>query len=100
VYSNNPHTTDDLKMAITEYIRNVDRVILNTVFENAVQRVNKRLVTGGGHFNITFNLFCNNQMHRDFSITLYNVTLRRFRVTIVAVVQQYALHILIVCLWP
>jgi hypothetical protein len=26
----NPHTIDDLKMAITEYIRNTDRAILNT----------------------------------------------------------------------
>jgi hypothetical protein len=34
VYSNNPHKTDDLKMAITEYIQNVDRAILKTVFEN------------------------------------------------------------------
>jgi hypothetical protein len=34
----------------TEYIRNVDRAILNTVFENTVQRVNKCLETGGGHF--------------------------------------------------
>jgi predicted transcriptional regulator len=50
VYSNNPHKTDELKMAITEYIRNVDRAILNTVFENTVQRVNKCLETGGGHF--------------------------------------------------
>jgi 6-pyruvoyl-tetrahydropterin synthase len=41
---------DDLKMAITEYIRNVDRAILNTVFENTVRRVNKYLETGGGHF--------------------------------------------------
>jgi hypothetical protein len=49
-YSNNPHTIDHLKMAITEYIRNVDRAILNTVFENTVRRVNKRLETGGGHF--------------------------------------------------
>jgi hypothetical protein len=46
----NPHTTDDLKMAITEYIRNVDRAILNTVFENTVRRVNRCLETGGGHF--------------------------------------------------
>jgi len=50
VYSNNSHTTDDLKTAITEYIRNVDRAILNTVFENIVQRVNKCLETGRGHF--------------------------------------------------
>jgi predicted transcriptional regulator len=48
--TNSPHTIDELKMAITEYIRNVDRAILNTVFENTVQRVNKRLETGGGHF--------------------------------------------------
>jgi hypothetical protein len=49
VYSNNPHTIDDLKMAITEYIRNVDLAILNTVFENTVRRVNKCLETGWGH---------------------------------------------------
>jgi hypothetical protein len=50
MYSNNSHTIDDLKMAITEYIRNVDRAILNTVFENTVRRVNKYLETGGGQF--------------------------------------------------
>jgi len=47
---NNTHTIDDLKMAITEYIRTVDRAILNTVFENTVRRVNKCLETGRGHF--------------------------------------------------
>jgi len=47
---NNPHTIDDLKIAITEYIRNVDRAMLNTVFENTVRRVNKCLENGGGHF--------------------------------------------------
>jgi hypothetical protein len=41
---------DNFKMAITEYIRNVDRAILNTVFENRVRRVNKFMETGGGHF--------------------------------------------------
>jgi hypothetical protein len=51
VHSNNPHTTDDLKMAIAEYIRNVDdHAVLSTVFENTVQCVNKCLETGGGHF--------------------------------------------------
>jgi hypothetical protein len=49
VHSNNPHTNDDLKMAIAEYIRNVDRAILNTVFENTVRRV-KCLETGEEHF--------------------------------------------------
>jgi len=37
-------------MVITEYSRNVDRAILNTVCENTVRRVNKCLETGGGHF--------------------------------------------------
>jgi hypothetical protein len=41
---------DDLKMAITQYIRNFDRAILNTLFENTARRVNKCLETGGGHF--------------------------------------------------
>jgi len=44
------HTIDGLKMAITEYIWNMDRAILNTLFENTVRRVNKCLETGGGHF--------------------------------------------------
>jgi len=44
------HTTDELKMTITEYIQNVDRAVLNTVFEDTVRRVNKSLETGGGHF--------------------------------------------------
>ena len=35
-------------LIITEYIQNVDRAILNTVFENTVRRVNKCLETGGG----------------------------------------------------
>jgi len=42
--------TDDFKMAITEYIRNVDRAILKTVFENTVRRVNRCMETGGGQF--------------------------------------------------
>jgi hypothetical protein len=37
-------------MAITEHMWNVDRAILNTVFENTVPRVNKCLETGRGHF--------------------------------------------------
>jgi hypothetical protein len=49
-YSSNPHTIDYMKMTIIEYIRNVDRAILNTIFENTVRFVNKCLETGGGHF--------------------------------------------------
>ena len=43
-------TIDELKMAITAYVRNVDRAILNTVFENTFLRVNKCVETVGGHF--------------------------------------------------
>jgi hypothetical protein len=76
VYSNNPHTNDDLKMAIKEYIQNVDRAILNTVFENTVRHVNKCLENGRGHsLNITCTfLYCNHQVHRDSLITLYYST--------------------------
>jgi hypothetical protein len=42
--------SNHLRMAITEYVRNTDRTILNTVIENTVRRVNKCLETGGGHF--------------------------------------------------
>ena len=51
-HSKNPHTIDELKMAITEHIRNVDSAILNTVFENTVRCVNKCLETGGRHFEL------------------------------------------------
>jgi len=44
------NTIDELKMAITEYVQNVDRAILNTVFKKTVQHVNKCLEIGGGHF--------------------------------------------------
>ena len=44
------YTIDDLKMAITEYIQNVDRAIPNKDFENTVRRVNKCLETRTGHF--------------------------------------------------
>jgi hypothetical protein len=60
VYSNNPHTADEFKMAMTEYIRNLDRAVLNTVFENTVRRVNKCLESGGRgrHFEYYLYTFC------------------------------------------
>jgi hypothetical protein len=45
-----PKKIDDLMMAITEHIRNVNRAVLNTAFENTIRRVNKCLETGGRHF--------------------------------------------------
>lgn len=47
---NNPHTTDDMKMPIAEYIRNINIAILNKVFVNTVRLVNKCLQTSGGQF--------------------------------------------------
>jgi hypothetical protein len=44
------HTIGDLKVAVTEYIQNMGRAILDKVYENTVGRVNKCLETGGGHF--------------------------------------------------
>ena len=58
VYWNNPKTIDDLKMAITEHIRTVDRAVLNTVFENTVRRVNKCLETGVGTIWTLIVTFC------------------------------------------
>jgi len=76
VYSNDPHTIDELKMAITEYIQYVDHAILNMVFENTVQHVNECLNVwrlAGDTLNITCSfLYCNHQVHRDFLITLYS----------------------------
>jgi hypothetical protein len=40
----------EILLVLTEYIRHADRAILNTVFRNTFQRVNKCLDTGGGHF--------------------------------------------------
>jgi len=63
-------------MTITEYIRNVDRAVLNTVFENTVRLVSKCLGAGRGHFEHYFNLpYCNHQVHRDVLIALYFIYL-------------------------
>jgi hypothetical protein len=74
---NNPHTTDDINIVITEHTRNADRAILNTdrailntdrailntdrailntdsailnTSSRTVRHVNKYLETGGGQF--------------------------------------------------
>jgi len=66
---NNPHTIDESKMAIIEYIRNVDRAMLNTVFENTFRRVWR---LAGDTLNISCKfLYRKHHVHRDFLITLY-----------------------------
>ena len=83
VYSNNPHTIDELKMAVTECIRNVDRATLNTVFEIAVHCVSSVLENGGGHLEHYCNfLYCNHQVHREFLVTLYKcLTFKCYKTT-------------------
>jgi len=44
------HTIHDFKVAIRKYLRNVDRAMLNTVFDNTIRLVNKCLENRGGHF--------------------------------------------------
>jgi hypothetical protein len=44
----NLHTIDDMQIAITEYIQNADRAVLNTVCESTVRHANKCRETGGG----------------------------------------------------
>jgi hypothetical protein len=67
------HTNDDLNMAITEHIRNVDHAILRTQF--GVPLNAWRLA--GDTLNITCNfLYWNYQVHRDFLITMYIFQLR------------------------
>jgi hypothetical protein len=59
-------------MGITESIRNVDRAILNMVFENTVRRSINVWRLAGDTLNITCNfLYCNNQVYKDVLITLY-----------------------------
>jgi hypothetical protein len=66
MYSN-PQKIGDLKMAITKDIRNVDRAILNTVFENTVRRANKVWRLAEDTLNITCNfMYCNHQVYRVF----------------------------------
>jgi len=66
VYSNNPHTTDDLKMAITEHIPNVDRTILNTVLTQISVSINVWRLAGYTVNNTCNFLYCNYQVHRNF----------------------------------
>jgi hypothetical protein len=58
-------------MAIAEHILNVDRAVLNTVFENTIRRVNFWRLAGET-LNITCKfLYCNHQLYTDFLIILY-----------------------------
>jgi hypothetical protein len=60
-------------MAVTEYIRNVDRAILNRSSRTQFGVSINVWRLAGDTLNLTCNfLYCNHQVHRDFLITLYN----------------------------
>jgi hypothetical protein len=58
VYSNNFHIIDELKMAIAEYVRNVDRAILNTIFKNTDRRVRLDCRTGSLQLGLCIRALC------------------------------------------
>jgi hypothetical protein len=67
MYSKNSHTIDGFRTALTEYLRNLDLTVLNTVFGNTVRRVNKCPENGRDTLNITPNfMYFNHQVHSDF----------------------------------
>jgi hypothetical protein len=85
-------TTNDLKMAVKEYIRNVDRVILRTVlYQTRSSRTQFGMSINvwrlaGDTLNITCNfLYCNHQVHRDFLITLYNTSVFNYNTGITGI---------------
>ena len=77
-----PHTIDELKMAITEYIRNVDCAILNTALRTQFSVSINVWRVAGDTLNITCIFpYCNYQVHRDFMITLY-INIRRLEILV------------------
>jgi len=50
VYRDRPRTLNELKTAITAYIRNISQVDLQKVFANKIKRVQDRIDACGHHF--------------------------------------------------
>jgi len=49
VYSDRPRTLNELKTAITAYIRNISQADLQEVFANKIKRVQARIDARGHH---------------------------------------------------
>jgi hypothetical protein len=65
VYRDRPRTLNDLKTAITAYIRNISQTDLQKVFENEIESVPASLDAGGHYLQPLL------QVHSDFPNVLY-----------------------------
>jgi len=65
VYRDRPRTLNELKTAITAYIRNISQADLQKVFANKIKRVQACIDARGHHFQQLL------QVHSDFSNALY-----------------------------
>jgi hypothetical protein len=66
VYRDRPLTLNELKTAITMYIRNISQADLQKVYENKIKRVQARIDARGHHFQHLL------QVHSDFPNALYH----------------------------
>jgi hypothetical protein len=69
VYRDRPRTLNELKTAITVFIRNISQTDLQKVFANKIKRVQACMDASGHHFQHLL------LVHSDFPSTLYNSTL-------------------------
>jgi hypothetical protein len=65
VYSDRPRKLNELKPAVTAYIRNISQVDLQKVFANKIKRVQAFLDARGCHFQYLL------KVHSDFQNFLY-----------------------------
>jgi hypothetical protein len=66
VYRDRPRTLNELKTAITAYIRNISQADLQTVFTNKIKRVQTCFDARGHHIQQLL------QVHSEFPKALYN----------------------------
>jgi len=50
VYRDHPHTLNELKTAVTAYVRNISQADLQKVFVNKIKRVQACIDAHGHHF--------------------------------------------------
>jgi len=66
VYRDRLRTRNELKTAVTAYVRNISQADLHTVFANKIKRVQACIDACGHHFQHLL------QMHSNFPNALYN----------------------------
>jgi hypothetical protein len=68
VYRDRPRTLNELKTAITAYIRNISQADLHKVFANKIKWVQACIDARGHHFEHLL------QVHSDFPNAVYYIT--------------------------